>query len=91
MPRVAPADATEFMDEFMEAMHAEFPKLVIQHEDFVTERAFEVGAETHIDAIWYAYEVMLSQYLARYQHKYPMFNEYETPSLYANLCSDNCS
>lgn len=55
MPRVAPADATEFMDEFMEAMHAEFPKLVIQHEDFVTERAFE--------------------YLARYQHKYPMFND----------------
>ena len=28
------------MDEFMEAMHAQFPKLVIQHEDFATDRAF---------------------------------------------------
>jgi hypothetical protein len=42
MPRVSPQDATEFMDEFMEAMHAQFPKLVIQHEDFATDRAFEV-------------------------------------------------
>ena len=42
MPRVSPRDATEFMDEFMEAMHAQFPKLVIQHEDFATDRAFEV-------------------------------------------------
>lgn len=42
MPRVSPQDAREFMDEFMDAMHTQFPKLVIQHEDFATERAFEV-------------------------------------------------
>lgn len=41
MPRVTKEQATEFMDEFMEAIHAQFPKLVIQHEDFATERAFE--------------------------------------------------
>lgn len=26
----------------MSAIHAEFPELVIQHEDFATERAFDV-------------------------------------------------
>lgn len=42
MKRRTQEEATEFMDEFMEAMHAEFPELVIQHEDFATDKAFEV-------------------------------------------------
>ncbi|KAF8290281.1 hypothetical protein DL93DRAFT_2077680 [Clavulina sp. PMI_390] len=50
MPRVAHDDALAFMDEFMEAMHAEFPRLVIQHEDFATERAFE-----YLDRYQYKY------------------------------------
>lgn len=50
MPRVAHNDALEFMDEFMEAIHTQFPKLVIQHEDFATERAFEVRILPLVDA-----------------------------------------
>lgn len=55
MKRRSKEEALEFMDEFMAAIHAEFPELVIQHEDFATERAFD--------------------YLKRYQHSYPMFND----------------
>ncbi|OAV91850.1 hypothetical protein PTTG_02672 [Puccinia triticina 1-1 BBBD Race 1] len=55
MKRRSKEEALEFMDEFMAAVHAEFPELVIQHEDFATERAFD--------------------YLKRYQHSYPMFND----------------
>ncbi|KAH9467170.1 hypothetical protein Pst134EB_002194 [Puccinia striiformis f. sp. tritici] len=55
MKRRSKEEALEFMDEFMDAVHTEFPELVIQHEDFATERAFD--------------------YLKRYQHSYPMFND----------------
>lgn len=55
MKRRSKEESQEFMDEFMAAIHAEFPELVIQHEDFATERAFD--------------------YLKRYQHNYPMFND----------------
>ncbi|MBW0496105.1 hypothetical protein O181_035820 [Austropuccinia psidii MF-1] len=41
MKRRSKEEAEVFMDEFMSAMHAEFPELVIQHEDFATERAFD--------------------------------------------------
>lgn len=41
MKRRSKAEAESFMDEFMEAVHATFPELVIQHEDFATERAFD--------------------------------------------------
>lgn len=38
--RVSPAEMTEFMDEFMAAMRTVFPKLLIQFEDFSTDKAF---------------------------------------------------
>jgi malate dehydrogenase (oxaloacetate-decarboxylating)(NADP+) len=63
------------MDEFMEAIHAEFPKLVIQHEDFATERAFQVSLPSHLPQTSLVIKIP-PQYLSRYQDKYPMFNEY---------------
>jgi len=39
-PRVSYEEATEFMDNFMEAASEAFPKVVIQHEDFYSEAAF---------------------------------------------------
>ncbi|WVR06598.1 hypothetical protein IAU60_003630 [Kwoniella sp. DSM 27419] len=39
-PRASLEQATEFMDKFMEAASAAFPKAVIQHEDFYSEAAF---------------------------------------------------
>ncbi|KAG0144604.1 hypothetical protein CROQUDRAFT_47121 [Cronartium quercuum f. sp. fusiforme G11] len=41
MRRRSKAEAEIFMDEFMAAVHETFPELVIQHEDFATERAFD--------------------------------------------------
>ncbi|KAF4564606.1 hypothetical protein EYR40_010772 [Pleurotus pulmonarius] len=38
--RVSEAEMTEFMDEFMHEMSVLFPKLLIQFEDFATEKAF---------------------------------------------------
>lgn len=38
--RVDPADAQLFMDEFMEAAEDVFPDMVVQFEDFQTEKAF---------------------------------------------------
>ncbi|KAK7463000.1 hypothetical protein VKT23_007582 [Stygiomarasmius scandens] len=38
--RVPEAAMTEFMDEFMDAMSAVYPKLLIQFEDFSTDNAF---------------------------------------------------
>ncbi len=35
-----PTQATEFMDEFMQVMADIFPGIVIQHEDFESEKAF---------------------------------------------------
>ncbi|KIR70495.1 malate dehydrogenase (oxaloacetate-decarboxylating)(NADP+) [Cryptococcus deuterogattii CA1014] len=40
-PRVGLEEATEFMDAFMAAASAAFPKAVIQHEDFYSEAAFD--------------------------------------------------
>ncbi|KAL0959834.1 hypothetical protein HGRIS_011511 [Hohenbuehelia grisea] len=38
--RVPEAEMTEFMDEFMHEMSIAFPKLLVQFEDFATEKAF---------------------------------------------------
>ena len=38
--RVDVSVAQEFMDEFMGEMAATFPKLLIQYEDFATDKAF---------------------------------------------------
>ncbi|KAL1673705.1 hypothetical protein EV122DRAFT_293981 [Schizophyllum commune] len=54
-PRVSEQDMDEFMDEFMHEMKVNFPKLLVQFEDFSTDHAFG--------------------YLARYRHKYPVFND----------------
>ena len=43
---------TEFMDEFVEAMHEVFPKLLIQFEDFSTENAF-----LYLERFRYSYPV----------------------------------
>ncbi|EJT47719.1 malate dehydrogenase (oxaloacetate-decarboxylating) [Trichosporon asahii var. asahii CBS 2479] len=40
-PRVELKEAREFMDEFMGAVSAQWPKTVIQHEDFYSEAAFD--------------------------------------------------
>jgi malate dehydrogenase (oxaloacetate-decarboxylating)(NADP+) len=37
---VSPKEAQEFMDEFMEAVHEVYPEMVVQFEDFETEKAF---------------------------------------------------
>ncbi|BFZ62635.1 hypothetical protein YB2330_003736 [Saitoella coloradoensis] len=39
--RPAKEVATAFMDEVMQALHARFPAMVIQFEDFIADRAFE--------------------------------------------------
>jgi malate dehydrogenase (oxaloacetate-decarboxylating)(NADP+) len=39
-PRVSPQDAQDFMDEFMDAVHDVFPKMLVQFEDFETDKAF---------------------------------------------------
>lgn len=39
-PRVSNKEAQEFMDEFMEAVTDVFPDMVVQFEDFETEKAF---------------------------------------------------
>ncbi|KAI5886825.1 uncharacterized protein SCHCODRAFT_01161064 [Schizophyllum commune H4-8] len=54
-PRVSEQEMDEFMDEFMHEMRVNFPKLLVQFEDFSTDHAFG--------------------YLARYRHKYPVFND----------------
>ncbi|KAL1703644.1 hypothetical protein EV121DRAFT_280993 [Schizophyllum commune] len=54
-PRVSEQEMDEFMDEFMHEMKVNFPKLLVQFEDFSTDHAFG--------------------YLARYRHKYPVFND----------------
>lgn len=38
--RPSPAVAQEFMDEFMEAVAEVYPNMVVQFEDFETEKAF---------------------------------------------------
>ncbi|KAK1920544.1 malate dehydrogenase [Papiliotrema laurentii] len=40
-PRVSLEEATEFMDKFMAAANEAFPEVVVQHEDFYSEAAFE--------------------------------------------------
>jgi malate dehydrogenase (oxaloacetate-decarboxylating)(NADP+) len=40
-PRVELEEATAFMDVFMDAAASAFPKVVIQHEDFYSEAAFD--------------------------------------------------
>lgn len=39
-PRVSRAEADKFMDEFMEAIHDVYPNMLVQFEDFETEKAF---------------------------------------------------
>ena len=39
-PRIPPEEMTEFMEEFMYEMSAAFPKLLVQFEDFATDKAF---------------------------------------------------
>lgn len=40
-PRASPEETEEFMDEFMHEMHKAFPRLLVQFEDFATEKAFK--------------------------------------------------
>lgn len=39
-PRISEAEMTEFMEEFMHEMSVVFPELLIQFEDFATDKAF---------------------------------------------------
>lgn len=39
-PRSSLAEATDFMDSFMAAASAAFPRVLIQHEDFYSDAAF---------------------------------------------------
>lgn len=40
-PRASLAEATDFMDKFMAAANEAFPEVVVQHEDFYSEAAFD--------------------------------------------------
>lgn len=40
-PRVSPEVAREFMDEFMTAVKEVYPDMLVQFEDFETQKAFE--------------------------------------------------
>ena len=53
--RASEEEYVELIDEVMEALHARYPSLIIQFEDWSSDHAFE--------------------FLERYQHKYPMFND----------------
>ncbi|PAV15364.1 malic enzyme [Pyrrhoderma noxium] len=50
--RISEQEMTEFMEEFMREMRAVFPKLLVQFEDFSTEKAF-----TYLDAFRERYPV----------------------------------
>lgn len=50
--RVSDAQMTEFMDEFMQEITTAFPKLLVQFEDFATDKAF-----TYLDRYRHKYPV----------------------------------